>query len=382
MQLQAKKTATDQVIVASWNEWDPLRHVIVGVADKGCVPVAEPAIEYRFPKEGGVDGMRGHWPEELIARANEELDNLADVMRKRGIRVDRPTPIDFNQPVTTPDFAHPSMIGCMPARDVLLTVGHEILEATMSYRARWFEYLAYRPLMQEYFDKDPHFIFSSAPKPRLSVASYKPGYFEAMDLDDFGEIISKADNLDYVTTEEEPLFDAADATRCGKDVFVQHGFTTNLKGINWLQRHFPNHRIHKVTFRNDPDPIHIDCSLVPLRPGLVLANPNRPVVMEEGKEDLFRRNDWEVVMAAKPAHEHPQPFCYYSIWLSMNFLTLDPQTVIVEETEVYQIEQLDKLGFQVIPIPFRNAYAFGGSIHCATADVYREGTLEDYFPRQ
>ena len=203
-----------------------------------------------------------------------------------------------------------------------------------------------------------------------------------MDLDDFGEIISKADNLDYVTTEEEPLFDAADATRCGKDVFVQHGFTTNLKGINWLQRHFPNHRIHKVTFRNDPDPIHIDCSLVPLRPGLVLANPNRPVVMEEGKEDLFRRNDWEVVMAAKPAHEHPQPFCYYSIWLSMNFLTLDPQTVIVEETEVYQIEQLDKLGFQVIPIPFRNAYAFGGSIHCATADVYREGTLEDYFPRQ
>jgi glycine amidinotransferase len=56
--------------------------------------------------------------------------------------------------------------------------------------------------------------------------------------------------------------------------------------------------------------------------------------------------------------------------------------VIVEETEVYQNEQLDKLGFEVIPIPFRNAYPFGGSIHCATADVYREGTCEDYFPKQ
>jgi glycine amidinotransferase len=27
-------------------------------------------------------------------------------------------------------------------------------------------------------------------------------------------------------------------------------------------------------------------------------------------------------------------------------------------------------------------YAFGGGLHCATADVYREGTCEDYFPKQ
>jgi glycine amidinotransferase len=66
----------------------------------------------------------------------------------------------------------------------------------------------------------------------------------------------------------------------------------------------------------------------------------------------------------------------------MNFLTLDPKTIIVEETEVYQNEQLSRLGFEVIPIPFRNAYSFGGSIHCATADVHREGTCVDYFHRQ
>jgi glycine amidinotransferase len=371
-----------RTIVNSWNEWDPLKHVIVGRADHGCIPVSEPAIEYHFPEEGGIQGKSGTWPDELIHRANAELDNLANLMRKRGIRVDRPTPIDFSQSVITPDFSHPSQIGCMPARDVLLTVGNEILEATMSYRARWFEYLAYRPLLQQYFDEDPNFRFSAAPKPRLSTASYKPGYFQHSNIADFGQIISKADNLDYVTTEAEPLFDAADATRCGKDIFIQHGFTTNEKGINWLRRHFPSHRIHKVNFRKDPDPVHIDCSLVPLRPGLVLGNPNRPIVMEPGKQDYFERNGWQVVMAARPAHEKPQPLCYYSIWLSMNFLTLDPKTVIVEETEVFQNEQLDKLGFEVIPIPFRNAYPFGGSIHCATADVYREGSLEDYFPNQ
>ena len=52
----------------------------------------------------------------------------------------------------------------------------------------------------------------------------------------------------FVTTEEEPLFDAADVLRW-QDLVVQHGFTTNLKGIDWLQRHFPDHRVHAVNFR-------------------------------------------------------------------------------------------------------------------------------------
>ena len=31
---------------------------------------------------------------------------------------------------------------------------------------------------------------------------------------------------------------------------------------------------------------------------------------------------------------------------------------------------------------FREAYGFGGSLHCSTTDVYREGDLQDYFPKQ
>jgi len=374
-------TPTDAITVSSWNEWDPLRHVILGVADGACFPVSEPAIHYDPDEDPAYVGRRGRLPQDLVDRANAELDNVATILRRRGIRVDRPTPIDFSRSVVTPDFEHPSMLGSMPARDVLLTVGSEMLEATMSYRSRWFEYLAYRPLLKKYFEADPRMRHSAAPKPRLTAASYKPDYF-ATSIADFDKIISKADNLDFVTTEEEVLFDAADATRCGRDIFVQHGFTTNLKGIDWLRRHFPDHRIHKVNFRNDPDPVHIDCSLVPLRPGLMMANPNRPIVMEPEKVKLFERNGWEVVMAAKPAHERQMPLCYYSVWLSMNFLTLDPKTIIAEETEVYQNEQLSRLGFEVIPVPFRNVYAFGGSLHCATADVHREGTCEDYFPRQ
>ena len=52
----------------------------------------------------------------------------------------------------------------------------------------------------------------------------------------------------------------------------------------------------------------------------------------------------------------------------------------MEKSELYQAEQLDKLGMEVIEVDLRDAYAFGGGLHCCTADVYREGKCEDYFP--
>ena len=64
----------------------------------------------------------------------------------------------------------------------------------------------------------------------------------------------------------------------------------------------------------------------------------------------------------------------------MNVLLLDPGTVIVEASEVYQQEQLDGLGFEVIPVPFRGAYAFGGGLHCATGDVFRPRRLRGLLP--
>ena len=37
---------------------------------------------------------------------------------------------------------------------------------------------------------------------------------------------------------------------------------------------------------------------------------------------------------------------------------------------------------EVIEVDLRDAYAFGGGLHCSTADVYRVGKCEDYFPKQ
>jgi glycine amidinotransferase len=66
----------------------------------------------------------------------------------------------------------------------------------------------------------------------------------------------------------------------------------------------------------------------------------------------------------------------------MNTLSLGPNTICVEAHEERYIEQLTKLGVEVIPIPYDKVVPFGGSLHCTTVDVYREGGLEDYFPHQ
>ena len=365
-------------IVNLWNDWDPLKRVIVGRADNSVIPPEESATSEKVPVDSAMRGMWGPRPLEKVEKANAQLDNLVDVLEKHGVQVDRPTPLQWNQAIGTPDFRNDSMMTCMPPRDILLTIGSEIMASANSFRCRYFEYLAYWPLMNSYFEDDPEFKWTQAPRPRLTDKSYKHNYYdERVSLE---ERLERTVAKDFVTTEVEPMWDAADVMRMGKDLFIQHGLTTNRKSMEWFKRYYPDFRVHAVNFPGDPYPIHIDATFVPLRPGLIINNPNRPLPQEQRK--IFEANDWQIVDAAQPAHDTPPELCYSSVWLSMNCLVLDPKTVICEASEVHQMEQMDKLGMNVIPVAFRDAYPFGGGLHCATADVYREGTCEDYFPNQ
>lgn len=369
-----------QTIVNSWNEWDPLKHVIVGRTNSTMVQAPEPAIERDWPKYGFPLGTYGPLPAEMEEKANEQMEDFVKILEDKGIRVDRPTPLDFSQTVQTPDWRQASMFGCMPPRDLLLIVGNEILEATMSARSRWFEYLCYRSLLEQYYKEDPNMRWEAAPKPRLTERSYKKDYWKNFNAMSKEDQLERTKAMDWVLTEAEPLFDAADVSRLGKDLIIQRSTVTNAAGVDWLRRHFPDHRIHSVVFKEEA-PSHIDATFVPLRPGLALINRQRETLTPE-LEELFKKNDWQMVECAEPAHEKKAPLSFCSVWLSLNLLILDSKTVCVEAAEIAQMEQLDKLGFNVIPVPFWDVAAFGGGLHCATADVYREGTFEDYFPKQ
>ena len=365
-------------IVNSWNEWDQLKHVIVGVAENSNIPPMEPALEPKLSKDSGMIGSHGPRPKEAVEKAKIQLDNFVKILESLEVKIDRPTPIDFSKTISTPDWVNDGMFGCMPPRDVILTVGNEMLEAPMSYRCRWFEYLAYRPLLEKYYEEDPNMRWEAAPKPRLTASTYKKNYLpEGITIE---QRYKKIENRDMILTENEPLFDAAEVLRFGKDLFFHNNFTSNLKGLNWLKRHFPNHRVHQINLPGDLIPTHIDACFTPIKPGVMIINPNRKISPEQRK--IFDDNKWAIHEAAPSIHNAPPPMCYSSIWLSMNVLIINPKTICVEASEEKMIKQMESFGMDVVPVPFRDVYAFGGSLHCSTTDVYREGECEDYFPNQ
>ena len=67
---------------------------------------------------------------------------------------------------------------------------------------------------------------------------------------------------------------------------------TNHSGIEWMQRHLGDeYRVHTLAFKNQPGAMHIDTSLVFIKPGLAILNPDRPLLQKE----LFEKAGWKVV---------------------------------------------------------------------------------------
>ena len=53
-----------KTVVNSWNEWDPLKHVIVGKADNCHIPPEEPALDAKVPEDSDMRGQWGRRPQE------------------------------------------------------------------------------------------------------------------------------------------------------------------------------------------------------------------------------------------------------------------------------------------------------------------------------
>jgi len=383
-------------VVNSWNEWDPLKRVIVGRPEGTNIPAPEPAWWHDLPEGGYPLGSYGPFPQEMVDAANEQMDYFVKVLQNRGAQVDRVVihPCMFNKPVSTPDWTQLNCYGVNNMRDVFLCHGNHIIEATASLRSRWYEYLNLRPLFEQYFKEDPELVWFSAPKPRLTDESYVENYYYYFDnVWTNEEKRQRLYNWEFQLTEKEPLWDAADAMRFGKDIFHQGSSVTNRSGMDWLKRMFAELgiRVHPVLFDTPDDPNkedyyhpwHLDDNLVPLRPGLAIYNPDSPPRTPEMLE-LFKKNDWELIPAARPTYYERKDKVHLStsLWISMNTFSIDPKTVCVEAHHTAYCEQLDKLGVEVIPIPYEKVIPFGGALHCTTLDIYREGKLEDYFPKQ
>jgi glycine amidinotransferase len=353
-------------VVNSHNEWSHLEEVVVGILDGAAALNWEVGLEAVTAVEHLERSRQYHLqhggqriPPVQHALAMRELDEFVHVLEQEGVKVVRPDPLEHARPYGTPDWMVQGGNCQANPRDVLIVIGNEIIEAPMAWRSRYFEFLAYRRLVKDYFRRGAG--WTAAPKPAMTQRSYNYEWKR-------GE--------EYVTSEFEPLWDAADMTRCGRDIFIQRSHVTNDFAIEWLQRHLgDDYRLHKVEF-DDYRAIHIDATFVPMAPGKLLVNPDRPI---KSLPECIRNSDWELLTAPRSTLAASHPWYHSFRWLSMNMLNLDEERVIVEASEGPMIDALKSWGFKPIPVEFRNNYKYGGSFHCATVDIRRRSTLESYF---
>jgi glycine amidinotransferase len=350
-------------VVCSHNEWDPLEECIVGVIDHATIPPWHVALRATMPEEQRAlfeEHAGESFPASLIARAKHELDAFADVLRAEGVTVTRPDAVDHARAFSTPEWRSESGLYAAMPRDVLLVIGDEIIEAPMAWRCRYFEVHAYRALIKRYFRAGAR--WTAAPKPQLSDSFFDHDFADPAPGEPFRSVIG----------ESEPTFDAADFVRFGRDIFGQLSNVTNAFGVEWLRAHLgPNYRVHVVDVE-DTHPMHIDATMLPLAPGKLLVNPERlPRVPHELRA-------WDVLEAPAPQTSPSATLFMSSAWISMNVLSIDHERVVVERQQEPLIKKLRDWGFKPIPVDFTAFNAFGGSFHCATADVRRRGALRSY----
>ncbi|WAH56859.1 amidinotransferase [Pseudomonas silvicola] len=346
--------------VSTFNEWDPLEEVIVGVIDDIRMPDWDRSLEAVIPKrhQSYLKSIAGSRFEEAhVQRARSEVDGLADLLSKLGVKVRRPDAHDHFAAFATPFFnSNGGYYSAMP-RDGMLAIGNKIIETPMAWRSRYFETFPYRSILIDYFRQGAHVV--SAPKPMLK---------DSMWID---EVLNK-NAFESVIGNDEPLFDAADFIKVGRDIIGQRSHVTNQLGVDWLRRELGSRfNVHVYSF-DDNAPMHIDTTILPLAPDKVLVNP----AWVSKIPDFFR--DWEVLVAPPSQMPDNHPLYMTSKWIHMNVLSLDERTVIVERQEHVLIAAFRKWGFEVVPCDFQNFQSFGGSFHCATLDIRRTGRLASY----
>jgi glycine amidinotransferase len=339
-------------VIHADNEWSPLKAVIVGRAGRACFPSAPaPMIEATMPSAHAQCFVpKSLFPEQLIAKAEAELDFFAAILKAEGIKVYRPLEgIDW--------LAENGYTGAMP-RDGLMSVGNTLIEACFAWPCRANEIQrAYGPMLEE-LGQDK----------RVKIVRRPESTFANTLLDD-------EPSGEWVINNSRPAFDTADFMRFGKTILGQYSQVTNKAGIDYIRDHVPSGYMIEILDVNDPNAMHIDATILPLRHGLMVYNPKK--VTEEALRKHAVLAEWDLraypFTPQGPGPEDP-PLYMTSPWLSLNALVVDEGRVVIEASDQQTIKFYESLGMECIPCPFKHVNSIGGSFHCATVDLVRDTT--------
>ena len=301
--------------VSTSNEYDQLKSVMIGSVEKFSWPVDDKEFESTIARSTfPADLPKGNLPDFVLDEAREDLDNLAHTLQSRGIEVVRPS-------ISASSWAY-------SARDIILTVGATVIECPTPFSSRSRELDLYPELKQSGAK------VIRAPRP---------------------------------TTTDDPMFDAANVLKVNDKLVYSLSHSANEAGAEWLQQQVGT-EFEVIKWRAVEHQItHIDSTLLSCRENTVIANGARVSV---DTLPAFMR-DYEIIWVNDCAPRDFHVFPIASKWIGMNVLSLNPETIVVDEIQKDLIQTLEKHKFEVLSLPMRQSRTLGGGFHCVTCDVHR-----------
>jgi glycine amidinotransferase/scyllo-inosamine-4-phosphate amidinotransferase 1 len=302
-------------MISSYNEWSPLRKVIVGDATHANWPVHDPVFKLEGEKTTWKETPvpKGAVPDHIIDETNEDLQKLADTLVALGVEVLRPETMNFQ--------AHDGMYNYCP-RDRFLVYGDTIVDPAMMYPCR------------------------------------------NMELQCYHDIVDSAPNYLHMPRNVGMILDAANVCRLGNKMLFLESASGNRAAYKWLCDQFPEVEIELCNFYAG---VHIDSTIVPLREGVVMLNASRVSFDTVPKVFEGWHKIWVSDVVAQDFYQYP----YASKWIAMNMLVVDPNTVICDRHQTELIRSLRAYQFEVIPLELRHSRTLGGGFHCVTLDLVR-----------
>ena len=387
--------------INSHNEWDKIREVVVGTSEHMTVglefPEGKTVSAEEFEKAAQI--AKKALPDWYKNEVSEDLEDFCKILKQSGATVMRPDNYDNDKLFCTQDWCA-SGRDLYNVRDLHLVVGDKVIASPTSARTRQFEPNSLQSIWYRYFTEG--FTWISAPKPRLIGDYVIPYYRMGEELVTEEDIIHRQlsggrGEIWHRLTEDEILFDAANVMRLGKDLIYLVSSTGNRQGAKWLQSILgAEYNVHMTdVYRSS----HLDSTILPLRPGLVLLNGAR--VNQQNCPEILKK--WETIYFNDMAPVSEQELNFQkdvrdnvykelkslevetdlnqmsSPWAGLNVLSLDQHTVLVDSRQIKLIKELEKHKLTVIPVRLRHTYTILGGLHCVTLDTVREGKLESYF---
>lgn len=332
-----------------WDEFQPLRHVVVG---QGYPPdyfdyIQDPLVRDNLQK--------------IFSEIEEDFQHLSHTLENLGVCVMRAPVMDkqqFQYSVSQDRYPMPPIT----PRDRQTVFGRKFVEMTPNQ--------ATRPMMDQIRAMDPeNFIAATDPVMRSSNAS--------------------------------SIF------KLGRDIWFDESDWLLPAQSQWLIDNVltdPRYRFHRM--RTDG---HSDCVFAVLKPGVILStfhdagmkyadefpgwhihSIDRPSIIDQFwnfRHEMHPGQTWWIPGRANLPEFRAYVDTYLREWtgcihetvFDVNCLSVSPDRVIFACYNREVFAYCRQHGIEPILCELRHRWFFDGGVHCVTLDLEREGDMEDYF---